>query len=103
MDITNAIINYRRHLKRRNCSDHTIRNYMNMLKQFVLWIDEPVEQATREKLTDYVDFLLWRKLKPKTINCHIGCIRAFYDYLQREEVLKVAISCLASHIQPQEQ
>ncbi|MCP4717571.1 MAG: tyrosine-type recombinase/integrase [Deltaproteobacteria bacterium] len=88
MDITNAIINYRRHLKRRNCSAHTIRNYMNMIKQFVLWIDVPVEQVTREKLTDYVDFLLYRKLKPKTINCHIGCVRAFYDYLQREEVIK---------------
>ena len=52
MDTTNVIIDYRRHLKRRNCSPHTIRNYMNMLKQFVLWIDIPVEQATREKLTD---------------------------------------------------
>ena len=90
MDITNAIINYRRHLKRRNCSAHTIRNYMNMLKQFVLWINVPVEQVTREKLTDYVDFLLCRKLKPKTINCHIGCVRAFYEYLQREELFKLA-------------
>ena len=90
MDITNAIINYRRYLKRRNCSEHTIRNYMNMLKQFVLWIDVPVEQVTREKLTDYVDFLMCRKLKPKTINCHIGCIRIFYDYLRREEVFKAA-------------
>jgi len=90
MDTTNTIINYRRHLKRRNCSSHTIRNYMNMLKQFVLWIDMPVEQATREKLTDYVDFLLCRKLKPKTINCHMGCIRAFCEYLQREEILKIA-------------
>jgi len=90
METTNAIINYRRHLKRRNCSAHTIRNYMNMLKQFVLWIDVPLEQATREKLTDYVDYLLDRKLKPKTINCHIGCIRAFYEYLQWEEILKIA-------------
>ena len=89
MDTTNVIIDYRRHLKRRNCSPHTIRNYMNMLKQFVLWIDVPIEQATREKLTDYVDFLLRRKLKPKTINCHIGCIRAFYEYLQREEVIEI--------------
>jgi integrase/recombinase XerD len=61
---------------------------MNMLKQFVLWIDVLVEQVVREKLTDYVDFLMWRKLKPKTINCHIGCIRAFYEYLEREEVFK---------------
>ncbi len=89
MDTTNVIINYRRYLKRRNCSAHTIRNYMNMLKQFVLWVDVPVEQVTHEKLTDYVDFLLHRRLKPKTINCHIGCVRAFYEYLQREDALKI--------------
>lgn len=90
MDITNAIIDYRRHLKRRNCSGHTIKAYMNMLKQFVLWIDVPLEQATRDQLIDYVDYLISKKAKPKTINCHISCVRAFYEYLEREEALKVA-------------
>ncbi len=90
MDITNAIINYRRHLKRRNCSAHTIKGYMNKLKQFVLWVDVPLEQVTREKFTDYVDFLISKKVKPKTINCHISCVRAFYEYLQREDALKIA-------------
>jgi len=90
MDITNAIIDYRRHLKRRNCSAHTIKAYMNMLKQFVLWLDVPLEQATRDKLVEYVDLLISKKLKPKTINCHISCVRAFYEYLEREDALKVA-------------
>jgi site-specific recombinase XerD len=90
MDITNAIIDYRRHLKRRNCSAHTIRAYMNILKQFVLWIDVPLEQVTRDKLVDYVDLLISKKLTPKTINCHISCVRAFYEYLERAEALKVA-------------
>ncbi len=52
MDITNAIIYCRRHLKRRNCSAHTIKAYMNMLKQFVLWLDVPLEQAKRDKLEE---------------------------------------------------
>ena len=90
MDITNAIIDYRRHLKRRNCSAHTIKAYMNMLKQFVLWLDVPLEQATRDKLVDYVDLLISKKLTPKTINCHISCVHAFYEYLEREDALKVA-------------
>lgn len=90
MDITNAIIDYRRHLKRHNCSAHTIKAYMNMLKQFVLWIDVPLEKATRDKLIDYVDRLISKKLTPKTINCHISCVRAFYEYLEREDALKVA-------------
>ena len=90
MDITNAIIDYRRHLKRHNCSAHTIKAYMNMLKQFVLWIDVPLEKATRDKLIDYVDRLISKKLTSKTINCHISCVRAFYEYLEREDALKVA-------------
>jgi len=36
MAITDAIINYRRFLKRRNCSRCTLRNYMNTLKHFVI-------------------------------------------------------------------
>lgn len=89
MDITNAIIDYRRHLKRCNCSGNTIRNYMNMLKQFVMWLDVPVQQVSRKHLLAYIDFLLDKRLKPKTINCHLGCIRTFYDYLRREELLCV--------------
>ncbi len=88
MDITNAIIDYRRHLKRRNCSAHTIKGYMNKLKQFALWIDVPLEHVTRDKLEGYVDFLICKKVKPKTINCHISCVRLFYDYLQREDTFK---------------
>lgn len=90
MDITNAIIDYRRHLKRCNCSAQTIKGYMNKLKQFVLWIDVPLEQVTRDNLVDYVDHLISKKSKPKTINCHISCVRAFYEYLEREDALKVA-------------
>jgi len=90
MDITNAIINYRRHLKRLNYSGHTVRNYMNMLKQFVLWLDVPVQQATRTKLLAYVDRLLDKRLKPKSINCHLGCIRTFYEYLRQQELFSNA-------------
>jgi len=36
MNLTNAIINYRRYLKRRNYSQHTLKTYLNKLRQFVL-------------------------------------------------------------------
>jgi site-specific recombinase XerD len=32
---------------------------------------------------------LYKRLKPKTINCHLACIRVFYDYLHHEEGIKV--------------
>ena len=85
MAITDAIVHYRRFLKRRNYSPHTIRNYMYTLRQFILWVDVPIEQATHKILLSYIDHLLDRRLNPKTINCHLDSIRGFYNYLIHEE------------------
>jgi site-specific recombinase XerD len=85
MSITNAIINYRRSLKRRNYSKYTIRNYMSTIRQFVIWMDVPLETVTHKKLLGFIDHLLTRGLKPKTINCYLYSIRRFYDYLINEE------------------
>jgi site-specific recombinase XerD len=89
MDITNVIVNYRRFLKRRNYSAHTVKNYMNILKHFVIWINVPLEQVDHSKAAEYTEYLLHKRLKPKTINCHLACIRVFYEYLYHEEALKV--------------
>lgn len=89
MSMTDAIIRYRRHLKRRNYSAHTIKNYMSTLRHFVLWVDAPIEQVTHRKVLDYIDFLLDKGLAPKTINCHLDSIRGFYEYLINEEALRV--------------
>ena len=58
---------------------------MNTLKQFVVWVDVPIEAVTHKKLLAYLDHLLDRGLKPKTINCHLDSIRGFYHYLIEEE------------------
>ena len=90
MDITNAIINYRRFLKRKNCSKHTLRNYMSTLKQFILWVDVPIEQVTHKTVLSFMDHLLDNRLKPKTINCYLNSIRGFYEYLIEEEQLPIS-------------
>ena len=72
-------------MKRRNFSPHTVKNYLNTLKHFVLWLDIPVEAVDRHKISAYIDHLLDRRLAPKTINCHLGSIRGFYNYLVDEE------------------
>lgn len=89
MVIINWIVNYRRFLKRRNYSSHTINNYMNTLSHFVLWLDKPIEEATNKKILRYIDYLLDKKLKPKTINSHLDSIRGFYEYLIREEEVAI--------------
>jgi len=90
MALTESIVNYRRFLKRRNYSAHTVKTYMNTLKHFVVWLDAPMEQVTNRKVAAYIDCLLDRGLSPKTINCHLGSIRGFYDYLHHEEGLEIA-------------
>jgi site-specific recombinase XerD len=77
-------------LKRRNYSPHTIKNYLNILKHFVLWVNVPIETVDHHKVAEYTDHLLGKRLKARTINCHLACIRTFYDYLHHEEQIKVA-------------
>jgi site-specific recombinase XerD len=87
MDLTHSIVRFRRHLKRRNCSQHTIRSYLSNLKQFVVWVDQPIEAVTHWKVGTYIDHLLKKRLTAKTINCHLISIRRFYDFLRLEEDL----------------
>jgi len=87
MAITDAIINYRRFLKRRNCSRCTLRDYMSTLKHFVIWVAEPIEQVSSHSVLAFIEHLLDRHLRPKTINCYLDSIRGFYDYLINEEAV----------------
>jgi len=90
MEITDSIISYRRYLKRRNYSSHTIKNYLNRLKHFVLWVDVPLEQVDYEKVLSYIDWLIGKRLTATTINCHLFCISGFYQYLHYEKGFKTA-------------
>ena len=89
MKMTNVIINFRRYLKRRNYSQHTVKYYLNILKQFVLWLDVPLEQATTKKIDAYIDYLHQKRMQPASINCYLAIIRIFYNYLKYEERIKL--------------
>lgn len=62
---------------------------MNIIRHFVLWVNIPIETVDHYKMTEYIDYLLSKRLKPKTINCHLACIRVFYRYLSDEEEIKI--------------
>jgi len=66
-----------------------LKNYLNTLKYFAIWLDVPIEHVNNKKVLAYIDFLLDKKLKPKTINCHLDSIRGFYEYLRSEEQLSM--------------
>jgi site-specific recombinase XerD len=76
-----SIDQYRRSLKRKNCSSHTVKNYMNILSHFTAWLAIPLYEVTRREVGLYVDHLLKKRLKPKTITCHLQAIRLFFDFV----------------------
>jgi site-specific recombinase XerD len=79
------LIQYRRALKRKNYSVHTLKSYMNILDQFIRWLSVPLSEVTRKEIGLYVDHLLRKRRTPKTITCHLQTIRLFFDYLINEE------------------
>ena len=79
------LIHYRRALKRKNYSTHTVKSYVNILDQFMRWLSVPLSEVTRKEIGAYVDHLLRRRRTPKTITCHLQTIRLFFDYLMNEE------------------
>lgn len=82
---TTELIRYRRALKRKNYSVHTLKNYLNILDQFIRWLNVPLLEVTRKEIGLYVDHLLRKRRTPKTITCHLQTIRLFFDYLLNEE------------------
>ena len=82
---TTELIRYRRALKRKNYSAHTVKSYLNILDQFIRWLTVPLPEVTRREIEAYVDHLLRRRRTPKTITCHLQTIRLFFDYLTNEE------------------
>jgi site-specific recombinase XerD len=84
MDLTDAIIDYRRFLKRKNYSAHTVKNTINRLKHFIVWLPVPLEQTGYEQVKRYIEMLMNKRRSPVTINCHLASIRGFFDYLYDE-------------------
>jgi len=89
MPMTNVIINFRRYIKRRNYSPHTVKYYLSVIKQFVLWLNVPLEQVNVDKIEDYIDYLHQRRMQPASINLYLAIIRVFYNYLKYEEKVKL--------------
>jgi len=72
-------------LKRRNCAPNTVKNYLSLIRHFVIWINVPVEEVMPAPVSGYIDHLMKKRMAPKTVNCHLDGIRQFYHYLREEE------------------
>lgn len=91
MNMTDSILDYRRYLKRRNFSAHTIKNYLNSIKQFVLWLDTPIEDVTCDQVFKYMGYLIDKRMSAQTINSNLYRIRSFYNYLHFDKELPIKV------------
>ena len=82
---TTELMRYRRALKRKNYSAHTLKNYMNIIDHFMRGLTVPLSEVTPKEIGVYIDHLLRKRRTPKTITCHLQTIRLFFDYLMNEE------------------
>ena len=70
-----------------------------MIKHFVIWVDVPVEEVTHATVSRYIDYLMKKRLAPKTVNCHLDGIRQFYHYLKEEEEMAITNPIRKNHMQ----
>jgi len=89
MPMTNVIINFRRYIKRRNYSPHTVKYYLSVIKQFVLWLNVPLEHADEHNIEDYIDYLHQKRMQAASINLYLAIIGVFYNYLKYEQKIKL--------------
>jgi len=80
-----------------------VKNYLNLIKHFILWLDVPVEAVTHVTVSGYIEHLMRKRLAPKTVNCHLNGIRQFYHYLRDEEGLSMTNPVRKTHLQKMSQ
>jgi site-specific recombinase XerD len=89
-NMTNVMINFRRYLKRRNYSRHTVKYYLSVLKQYVVWLPVPLEQTTANEIGQYIDYLHEKRMGAASINLYLAIIRVFYSFLRHEEQIRLS-------------
>lgn len=62
---------------------------MSVLSRFTTWLTVPLNEVTRHEIGGYVDYLMGKRLSPKTITCHLQTIRLFFEYLIDDENIEI--------------
>lgn len=75
----------------KNASDHTVRNYGNDLKAFLIFLDtkKALSDVTKGVLREFLSGLSEQKLARRSIVRRLSAIRSFFSYLQKEQLIQV--------------
>ena len=82
----NSFVQYCQYQKKLNIK--TLKAYRIDLTQLLTFSEQKSILLNRETITEYIQ-ILHTQYKPKTVKRKIACIRAFYNYLEFENQIKV--------------
>lgn len=76
-------------MKLRGCTDGSIKNYNNELKNFLLYINKQVENITYHDIQNFLAYgKIHKKWADRTYNIKLIIIRTFFAYLYEEDYIK---------------
>lgn len=71
----------------KNLNDKTIKAYKIDLRQFEAFINENDKDLNKTSISNYITYL-HKTYKPKTIKRKIACLKAFFNYLEYDEIIE---------------
>ena len=73
----------------KNFSSHTVRAYASDVYTFLIWADNlNVDEIDTKKFSEYLYFIQKINYKKTTVARKIASIRAFYNFLYKEEIIE---------------
>lgn len=94
MLLTKAITNFKFHCEyEKNLSEKTLRAYNIDLEQFISYRNFQIlniKEFNKDKLKEYIQSLYRLNLKAKTIKRKVAVLKAFFTYLEFEEIITVS-------------
>lgn len=85
-DLKEKILLYLQVKKLENYSKATLNNYMYTLRNFSNFIVKPVSNISKNDIR-YFMAINYENLKPSTVNNKLACIKAFFEWLEQEEII----------------
>ena len=73
----------------KNFSSHTVRAYTSDVYTFLIWADNlNIDEIDTKKFSEYLYFIQKINYKKTTVARKIASIRAFYNFLYKEEIIE---------------
>ncbi len=85
-DLKEKIVLYLEVRKLEHYSEATLKNYMYTLRHFMTFINKPVATINKNDIR-YFLARNYTDLKASTINNKIACLKAFFEWLEQEEMI----------------